>query len=115
MGHTAAALAATSAAILRMSTTDARSFSAQALSSATELYVLAAANEGLYSSNFIPNQKVTCTHGCMQFRNDASCALLYALLVMQRHAAGNAPVLVCPYCIGVCLRSYLIPLAIWTT
>lgn len=58
MGHTAAALAATSLAFARVSTPDARAFSAQALTAAVELYVLAAANEGIYSENFIPNQKV---------------------------------------------------------
>lgn len=58
MGHTAAALAATSLAFARVSTADARAFSAQTLTAAAELYVLAAANEGIYSENFIPNQKV---------------------------------------------------------
>ena len=58
MGHTAAALAATSLAFARVSTADARALSAQALTAAGELYVLAAANEGIYSENFTPNQKV---------------------------------------------------------
>lgn len=58
MGHTAAALTAASAIFSSLSTTDAQSFAAQALTAAEELYVLGAANEGLYSDNFLPNKKV---------------------------------------------------------
>lgn len=72
MGHTAAALAAASVALSRMSTSDAASFSAQTLTAATELYVLAAANEGLYSNNFIPNQKVFLAH-LIAAHNDMKC------------------------------------------
>ena len=65
MGHTSAALSAVS---LAFQGTDA-GYSAQALAAARQLYGLAAAAEGLYSSGFAPNQKVctgsTCRMLCL--------------------------------------------------
>ena len=54
MAHTAAALAAAS---VIFGTQDAR-YSVQLLDAAQSLYLLAAANEGLYSDNFAPNAAV---------------------------------------------------------
>jgi hypothetical protein len=59
MGHTAAALVVASAALSSAHTAASDGqLAAAALEAAEQLYLLAAANEGLYSDNFVPNSQV---------------------------------------------------------
>ena len=60
MAHTAAALAATSVVF----SSEDSIYAGQLFDAAQSLYLLAAANEGLYSDNFAPDSQVSIATGC---------------------------------------------------
>ena len=60
MAHTAAALAAASVVFRRQDAI----YAGQLFDAAQSLYLLAAANEGLYSDNFAPDSQVSVNKAC---------------------------------------------------
>lgn len=76
MAHTAAALAAASSALSRAADAPGlATLAAAALDTARDLYVLAIANEGIYSNAFPPNSRACYSH-CF-------CSCLASIIVLD--------------------------------